>query len=630
MPRFALFGLLALGGLAVALEPAARAQQTSATFTTGPVSVRLKRVNTVSGGANANIVYGTTAPGDSRLFVVQQGTNSGSPATPGRIRYFNPGVVDSAVGTLLDFSVALPGVLDDRHFEKGLLGLAFHPEFNNPASPGFLKFYTYSTERVAAHGTPTFVHPELAANPTNDAYDVQTIREWTANSTTPTGVTGASRIVMTILDPQNQHNGGTIAFSPVDGYLYWGVGDGGGNSSQQPDFSATAGQSSTTASPTNPGDGHTNANLYYPGSPHGNGQDRRNPMGAMLRFNPLPASVAPDAACVPSPNGQYQIPIDNPFTMASNINPETSQPYPSWEPEWVDEIYAYGLRNPYRFSFDPGASLSDPKRGTLYLNDPGWDNREEVDVIVKGANYGWAIREGTDVMAGTTISQLNPPVTLPAYIPPPNAKTGLPDTLVDPVAEYDDTIGVATIGGFVYRGWKESTLYGKYIFGDTNGVQTGVDALLMYLDPDEVKAPNAPYTIYKLGISSFGASMPSGTNRDLLGFGQGADGLIYAMIDTGEIYALNPLFTADFDHDGKVDQLDLAIWKNNFGPGKTAGDADGDGDTDGADYLIWQRQLGSGIGTPPPATLAPEPTAAGVAVVAALALLATRRRATYR
>jgi hypothetical protein len=297
----------ALGGAIV------HAHQTAATLTIGPVSVRLRLINTITGSGNANVLYGTHAPGDNKLFLVQQGTNSPNPDIPGKVLYINPSQINGAVGTLLDFNTQLPGVLDITHFEKGLLGLAFHPDFSNAAKPGHLKFYTYSNENYSTHGSVDFIHAETATNPGTLI-------------TTPTSAT-PSRVVLKIADPQNQHNGGTIAFNPVDGYLYWGLGDGGGNSSNSPDF---------VTSISNPTDGHTNSS--GPGAPHGNGQDRTNPLGDMLRINPLRAADAPDPNAAPSANGQYQIPIDNPFTMASNINPDTSLPFPNWNAAWVDEI----------------------------------------------------------------------------------------------------------------------------------------------------------------------------------------------------------------------------------------------------------------------------------------------------
>jgi glucose/arabinose dehydrogenase len=580
-------------------------QQTAATLTTGSVSVRLKRVNTILGATNANPLFGTHAPGDSRLFLVQQGTNAPNPDLPGRILYVDPNVVDGPVGTLLDFNVQLPGVLDITHFEKGLLGLAFHPRFNDPASSGYLKFYTYTSEVRTAHGTPDFIHPETATNPATLVNNIATLREWTANSPTPTGVAGPSRVVMTIADPQNQHNGGTIAFSPADGYLYWGLGDGGGNSSNSPDFVASAGGIDSTT------DGHTNST--GPGAPHGNGQDRTNPLGAMLRINPLRAADAPDANALSSDNGQYQIPLDNPFTMQSNIDPDTSQLYAAWDPAWVDEIYAYGLRNPYRFSFDHGVDELDPNRGKLYLADAGYNDREEVDLITPGGNYGWVIREGTESMEGVQ--------GIPAYKAPVNARTGLPDELIDPVAEYEESIGIATIGGFVYRGSSQTDLAGKYVFGDYQSPLRNGDGLLLYFDVNEPRDPGEPFTIYRLGTTRLSASPP---NADLLGFGEGADGTLYALFDNGQIYSLNPIFSADFDEDGAVDAADLTAWQAAFETSAT-GDADGDSDSDGADFLAWQRQLGGGAATIA-ASAVPEPAAALLVVGGCIGLPTLLRR----
>src|SRR5687767_13754523 len=134
--------------------------QTAANLTVGSVNVELRRVNTILGSANANPLYGTFAPGDTKLFLVQQGTVDANPDLPGKVLYIDPSVVDGPVGTLLDFSTQLPGALDITHFEKGLLGLAFHPDFNNPAKPGHLKFYTYANENRAAHGPDPFGSPD--------------------------------------------------------------------------------------------------------------------------------------------------------------------------------------------------------------------------------------------------------------------------------------------------------------------------------------------------------------------------------------------------------------------------------------------------------------------------------------
>jgi hypothetical protein len=584
--------------------------QTAANLTVGSVSVELRRVSTILGSANANPLYGTFAPGDTKLFLVQQGTVDANPDLPGKVLYINPSVVDDPVGTLLDFTSQLPGALDITHFEKGLLGLAFHPDFSNPAKPGYLKFYTYSNESRSAHGpdpfgSPDFIHPETAGDPTR-VNNLAVLREWTANSATPTSAT-PTRVVLKIADPQNQHNGGTIAFSPKDGYLYWALGDGGGNSSNSPDFVGSI--NSTT-------DGHTNS-VMLNGQllPHGNGQDRTNPLGSILRINPLRAVDAPDPNATPSANGQYQIPIDNPFTMAANIDPNTSLPYPSWNSAWVDEIYAYGLRNPYRFSFDAGAHPADPARGTLYLADAGYNDREEIDVIAAGGNYGWIIREGTDIMQGQQ--------GIPAYTAPPNAKTGLPDTLIDPVAEYHESVGIAIVGGFVYRGSTATTLAGKYIFGDWQSPlspQSG-NGLLLYFDTNEVKNATEPFTIRRLGISPTGAAMP---NADLLGFGQGAGGEIYAMFDNGQIFELRPIVIpapGDYNDDGIVDAADYVVWRKNVGTNNTLPN-DAIGNTIGpAHYEQWRANFGKTASRAVGGSHAvPEPASTGVLILSAIAL----------
>ena len=140
----------------------------------------------------------------------------------------------------------------------------------------------------------------------------------------------------------NNHNGGTIAFGP-DGYLYLGLGDGGN-------------ANDVGASHLEPG---------------GNAQNLSTPLGKMLRFDPVNPALTPTSPNPISANGQYRIPTTNPFQGLGQ----------------VPEIYAYGLRNPYRFSFDRA-------NGELILADVGQNNIEEIDRIVLGGNYGWAIKEG--------------------------------------------------------------------------------------------------------------------------------------------------------------------------------------------------------------------------------------------
>jgi glucose/arabinose dehydrogenase len=222
----------------------------------------------------------------------------------------------------------------------------------------------------------------------------------------------SARELMRIDKPQFNHNGGALVFGP-DKLLYISLGDGG------------------------------NANDEGPGHvPEGNAQSlsEGNVLGKILRIDPLGSNSA---------NGQYGLPADNPFVGKPG----------------ADEIYAYGFRNPFRMSFDN-------KTGRLWVGDVGQNNVEEVDVVRKGGNYGWRIKEGTFLF--DTGAELPPPDTGHGFVY--QDSPGQPPGLIDPVAEYDHSDGpglpetrVAVIGGFVYRGDDIKRLRGHYVFGDYSG-----------------------------------------------------------------------------------------------------------------------------------------------------------------
>ncbi len=155
----------------------------------------------------------------------------------------------------------------------------------------------------------------------------------------------------------------------------------------------------------------------------------------MLRFDPLNPALNPSSPDPVSTNGQYRIPTTNPFQG----------------PGQVPEIFAYGFRNPYRFSFDTAT-------GDLIEGDVGQNNVEEVNHIVLGGNYGWAIKEG-DFLFNRTNGPAGPAGTIGA--PPGNRSPGLPPGLTDPISgtqatiEYDHNEGIAIVGGFVYRGQRD-------------------------------------------------------------------------------------------------------------------------------------------------------------------------------
>ncbi|HKG49882.1 MAG TPA: PQQ-dependent sugar dehydrogenase [Actinomycetales bacterium] len=222
------------------------------------------------------------------------------------------------------------------------------------------------------------------------------------------------RVLMRIDKPQFNHNGGELAFGR-DRMLYISVGDGGAADDEGP--------------------GHV---------PGGNAQSLapRNVLGKILRIDPHGRNSA---------NGRYGIPRSNPFVGRQG----------------ADEIWALGFRNPYRFSFDR-------RTGALIVGDVGQNDIEEVDLVRRGRNYGWPVKEGTFIFRGLGVDN---PGRVFARSP------GRPAGLVDPVLEYDHTApggvrcgspgataancnGIAVVGGYLYRGRDVRALRGHYVFGD--------------------------------------------------------------------------------------------------------------------------------------------------------------------
>jgi glucose/arabinose dehydrogenase len=185
-------------------------------------------------------------------------------------------------------------------------------------------------------------------------------------------------IIMEVEQPFSNHNGGQLVFGP-DGYLYIGLGDGGSS-----------------------------------GDPQGNGQNLGTVLGSILRI---------DVSGLSAP-GDYEIPADNPFVGTEGARAE---------------IWAFGLRNPWRFSFDL-------ETGLLWAGDVGQNLWEEIDIITKGANYGWNIMEGSHCYSPSTGCN----------------QSGL--TL--PIVDYDHSQGCSVTGGYIYRGDQIPSLRGYYIYGD--------------------------------------------------------------------------------------------------------------------------------------------------------------------
>lgn len=341
----ALLALLACGGGSPSAPPAPTPPPPVVT----PVTLGVARVFPALSFSMP--VGALQVPGDaSRWFVVEQG---------GKVRVFDN---QSGVASARDFVDLTARVTCCG--ETGLLGLAFHPGF--PADPRAYLSYT-----ATAGG-------QL----------VSRLAEYRSADGGATLDPASERVLMEINQPQGNHNGGHAVFGP-DGYLYFGLGDGGGG-----------------------GDAHGTI---------GNGQDLTTLLGKMLRID------------VDSSQMPYGIPAGNPYAASAtcgNSGGAGSAP--------CAEIYAWGVRNPWQFSFDS-------QGGALWIADVGQDLWEEVDRISAPANLGWRCREGAH-----------------AY----NTSCGPGTNLTEPVAEYPHAPDESITGGFVYRGSMNPAIAGHYVCAD--------------------------------------------------------------------------------------------------------------------------------------------------------------------
>ncbi|QJE97206.1 PQQ-dependent sugar dehydrogenase [Luteolibacter luteus] len=319
--------------------------------------------------------------GSGRLFITDQ---------RGKIHVLQDGVVLPV--PFLDLSARL--VPELSFDERGLLGLAFHPDYEVEGAAGKGKFYVfYSAPAIDTVPAPINCRSVIAE------YRVSAANPNVADPT-------SERVLLTFNKPQFNHNGGQLAFGPSDKMLYIATGDGGGSNDNQA--------------------GHTGNGTA---AVLGNSQDLTKLLGKVLRIDPLGTN---------GPGGQYGIPSDNPFVLSD---------VPSLDER--KEIYAYGLRNPWRFSFDRGGDHR------LFLADVGQANFEEINLIVPGGNYGWRRFEGFADVFPTTPSTGPHIEPIAAYAHPSTADPG---GLLK--------IGLSVTGGYVYRGSEIPALQGKYVFGD--------------------------------------------------------------------------------------------------------------------------------------------------------------------
>ncbi len=332
-----------------------RTELDTVTITVSAVAPSAVNAELVATGFNATVVQVTYAfTGDDRLFFV---------CKSGLIRIYKNGALLPT--PFLDISSLASGS-GSANSEQGLLGVAFDPDYINNGI-----FYVNYTG-VAPNGTGDSRDTRIVAFQ-RDATDPD-LADPTANA-----------LLMTIDQPETNHNGGQLLFGP-DGFLYIGTGDGGGAN-----------------------DNHGTI---------GNGQDPLTLLGKILRvevngFNPI------------------TIPPDNPFVG---------------DPDTLDEIWALGLRNPWRFSFDR-------LTGDLYIGDVGQGSWEEIDfqpaTSMGGENYGWRLKEGDH-----------------CFIPSTNCDPG---GLTDPIHEYShggNPFRCSVTGGFVYRGSNIPLMEGYYLYGD--------------------------------------------------------------------------------------------------------------------------------------------------------------------
>ncbi len=289
---------------------------------------------------------------------------------------------------------------------------------------------------------------------------------------------GSERIVLQMDDPQSNHNGGTIQFGPADGYLYIAIGDGGG----------------ANDTPV----GHVPD--WYSVNAGGNGQDvEANLFGNILRIDV---------------NGNpYSIPPDNPFVGKAGL----------------DEVYAYGLRNPFRFSIDQGGNHD------LIAGDVGQLLYEEIDLIKKGGNYGWNVKEGYSCF--NAASSRNPFSTCPDV-------DNFGNPLIDPVIvlnNFQNPVNprtTAVMGGNVYRGNDIKALKGKYIFGTYSQSPTTTNGELLVAEP----MGQAPWGYAELSLKS----SPNDIGALLKGMGED---------NQGELYLTTSLIGGPSGNTGKVWKL---------------------------------------------------------------------------
>jgi glucose/arabinose dehydrogenase len=369
-------------------------------------------------------------------------------------------------GLLLDVRAQMMK-LNAGYDERGLLGLALHPKFQENG-----RFYLF------------FNVPKNTSTPPD--WDCRSrLAEFKADPKTAVADPASERVLMEWDKPYFNHNGGSLAFGP-DQLLYISVGDGG------------------------------NANdvgrRYQPEI--GNAQNTETYLGKILRID-----------VDRQENGKpYAIPADNPFVKGGGL----------------PEIYAYGLRNPWRISFDRGGTHQ------LFAGDIGQTLYEEMDIIEKGGNYGWFIKEGyTDFNTANALKPKDSDTKVglkgEPLIPPRFVFKNLSGFSRDP-----EGIGVSIIGGYIYRGKAIPELEGKYVFADYKGSQVLPRGRMMVSQP--TSDGSIPWKIGPLALEGHADGHIQGF---ITSFGEDNAGELYVLVNqkggmegpigtTGKVYKLVP------------------------------------------------------------------------------------------
>ena len=375
-------------------------------------------------------VWMTEAPdGSRRQFIVYQS---------GKILVVHPGSNGADAKEFLN--------IEDRHpdFENecGLLSLAFHPGFATNRL-----FYIYYTQKNS---------PDQNSRPLNFPFRSVISEFKTAAGDPDRADLATERPLLEVPQPYGNHKGGQVSFGP-DGYLYIGLGDGGGGN-----------------------------------DPFGNGQNTATLLGKILRLD------VNTRATVGRGNNQrqlpYGIPNDNPFMKEADMGDRGAR----------REIFAYGLRNPWRYSWDA-------KNGDLWAGDVGQNLWEEVDLIRSGGNYGWNVREGAH--------HFKPGPEGARYIEPvieyPHRTSHQPQALFP-----DHGIGVSITGGYVYRGKKFPALEGIYLYADY-----GSGTIWGFRYDREAHT-----------VTAHGALLEQ--KKNITSFAEDREGEVYALTQDGGIYSI--------------------------------------------------------------------------------------------